>query len=637
MSLDGSELVAVFEDGVAWIDPTSGKEMHKLPCRGHKLAGGMLLMSGDVLTWSDQNTKSQIWNRSGMIGSWKELWIPETCRDFDLISFRGYLSLDENRLLFWGDESGLLRVWDVPSGNEAINWCPHSGKCDKDDPTFSVHLMESGNMITHEEEEFGSVVRLWSGDDYTLMREHRIDVRYAVVLPLNSNRICVLNHHLTDETKNLRSYLYDFDHPEGRINIEVTNVLGGRFLNSRDIVVWTLDGKACMGPSDLLYFDLEGRLIGTIQRAHETMTYINYDDGLIVSDGASGGFISQSSVDCTIKIWPRFNIKSLDGPSSLSANFAQSTPSIFQETDYNGFYGQRGKRSMLCQFEDGFQLQWTASPHTASPFKISGPVTGIARVKAPSGYSFDQEEIDGLDFFEVSSLQIMWNGIQLSCFCEFTDGGNRFDGSGRFREIMFRIIEGPPGLQANKPPEDGDKVCGTRLDSGAKSVDLYADWKDALTNAHSLNLNYPIPSARWEAHVPYRLRWIDGDGCIVLESFSGQWIRLRAYDGAKPLDASGVVKVKSAKTKLRDALTTLTEREREVLELRFGLKDGYARTLEEVARQFKVTRERISQIEAKALRKMSHPTRIRKLEGFISLPCITYDSFANDTDFHGKV
>ena len=65
---------------------------------------------------------------------------------------------------------------------------------------------------------------------------------------------------------------------------------------------------------------------------------------------------------------------------------------------------------------------------------------------------------------------------------------------------------------------------------------------------------------------------------------------------------------------------TLTEREREVLEQRFGLKDGYSRTLEEVGRQFQVTRERIRQIEAKALRKMRHPTRIRKLEGFIELP-----------------
>ena len=68
--------------------------------------------------------------------------------------------------------------------------------------------------------------------------------------------------------------------------------------------------------------------------------------------------------------------------------------------------------------------------------------------------------------------------------------------------------------------------------------------------------------------------------------------------------------------KIMDVLGSLTERERRVLSLRFGLVDGYSRTLEEVGRQFNVTRERIRQIEAKALRKMRHPTRIRQLHGF---------------------
>jgi RNA polymerase primary sigma factor len=71
------------------------------------------------------------------------------------------------------------------------------------------------------------------------------------------------------------------------------------------------------------------------------------------------------------------------------------------------------------------------------------------------------------------------------------------------------------------------------------------------------------------------------------------------------------------KEKLNDVLTSLSERERKVLELRFGLVDGYSRTLEEVGKQYKVTRERIRQIEAKALRKMRHPTRIRHLQGFL--------------------
>ena len=71
------------------------------------------------------------------------------------------------------------------------------------------------------------------------------------------------------------------------------------------------------------------------------------------------------------------------------------------------------------------------------------------------------------------------------------------------------------------------------------------------------------------------------------------------------------------KERLQEVLTTLTDRERQVLDYRFGLTDGYSLTLEEVGKQFNVTRERIRQIEAKALRKLRHPTRMRKLEGFL--------------------
>jgi RNA polymerase primary sigma factor len=71
------------------------------------------------------------------------------------------------------------------------------------------------------------------------------------------------------------------------------------------------------------------------------------------------------------------------------------------------------------------------------------------------------------------------------------------------------------------------------------------------------------------------------------------------------------------KEQMRDVLDGLNERERRVLELRFGLKDGQARTLEEVGQEFRVTRERIRQIEAKALRKLRHPLRSRKLKDYL--------------------
>jgi len=70
------------------------------------------------------------------------------------------------------------------------------------------------------------------------------------------------------------------------------------------------------------------------------------------------------------------------------------------------------------------------------------------------------------------------------------------------------------------------------------------------------------------------------------------------------------------KEQIEEALKTLTERESKVLKMRFGLGDGNEHTLEEVGQQFKVTRERIRQIEAKALRKLKHPSRSRKLKSF---------------------
>jgi RNA polymerase primary sigma factor len=85
-------------------------------------------------------------------------------------------------------------------------------------------------------------------------------------------------------------------------------------------------------------------------------------------------------------------------------------------------------------------------------------------------------------------------------------------------------------------------------------------------------------------------------------------------DALAPAEAASFILLKE---QLEEELETLTPRERDVLRLRFGLIDGRARTLEEVGQKFNVTRERIRQIEAKALRKLRHPTRSKKLKDYL--------------------
>jgi RNA polymerase primary sigma factor len=110
------------------------------------------------------------------------------------------------------------------------------------------------------------------------------------------------------------------------------------------------------------------------------------------------------------------------------------------------------------------------------------------------------------------------------------------------------------------------------------------------------------------AQQPISLHTPVGDG---EDSCFGDFIEDKSADDPHDTAANSLLR-----EKIREILVTLSEREQRVLSLRFGLDDGYSRTLEEVGQQFNVTRERIRQIEAKALRKMRHPTRIRQLNGF---------------------
>ena len=131
----------------------------------------------------------------------------------------------------------------------------------------------------------------------------------------------------------------------------------------------------------------------------------------------------------------------------------------------------------------------------------------------------------------------------------------------------------------------------------------------------------PLLRGRWrQAASKVRQTLVTAEEPRSLESPVGDEENSQLGDFIPDEDATAPIEA-AAREMLRDqiksALEVLNPREREVLELRFGLVDGRDHTLEEVGRHFKVTRERIRQIEAKALRKLRHPTRSRHLRDYL--------------------
>jgi|GEM_PF-2361765 len=640
MTLDGGAVVSILKDGVAWRDPETGLVTRRHTYSGEPIDGGMLLKSGDLLTWSDHDKESQIWSTSGLVGSWKELWTPRTWTAAEYgPTFRGYLSVDADRLIFWGDATFKIRVWNIKNATIACEWDPIHPEFreNTEDPqegiigTFSVHLLEYGDLLTEEHFDENVSVKRWSGKDYQLISEHRVRNETFSIVPLNGNRIAVLNHCLGASDD---SYIFDFDHPESRVSLDVSGSLGGRLLKSGSFACWTVEEANEANEANVYFFNSCGDAIGSRRHVHgHVQPEMELDDGFNVVDSLSGDYLTYSSVDQSIKIWTGYGTK--EEPASEARKDPRDlSPKVYDEWDYAGSHlHDSRKKSIFCVLEGGFQLIWT--PFLDRPFEDNGP-SGVAYVTAPEEESFNLFQIDGLNDFEVSSLQLLWNGFQLNCSTNFCDGRN-------FRELSFRVFESPPQYPDQKRPASPDEICKVRLESSANNVEVFPNWKSAQEHASANELGIPFPSARWEADTAYKLRWIDGDGCVVIESFMGARRRLTMYFGCDRLNCDEVVNLHDTlarkederfrsffpslwmlkpslsmlKDRIRDVLDTLNPREREVLELRFGLVDGYSRTLEEVAKQFRVTRERIRQIEAKALRKMRHPTRIRQLEEFV--------------------
>ena len=111
------------------------------------------------------------------------------------------------------------------------------------------------------------------------------------------------------------------------------------------------------------------------------------------------------------------------------------------------------------------------------------------------------------------------------------------------------------------------------------------------------------------------------------DSYFGDFIEDDSVES--PVQAAGHEMLRE---RISDVLNTLTFREREIIKLRYGIGDGYTYTLEEVGRIFRVTRERVRQIEAKAVRKLRHPVRARQLSSFLDGPAIEHDDEDEDLE-----
>jgi RNA polymerase primary sigma factor len=149
-------------------------------------------------------------------------------------------------------------------------------------------------------------------------------------------------------------------------------------------------------------------------------------------------------------------------------------------------------------------------------------------------------------------------------------------------------------------PKDEQNILNSRIDGTPLPADVRRRWMRAASK---------VGRVLRAAEEPMSL-----DSPVGSEDSSQLGDFIEDQDALEPMDAAAREMLRE---QVKNALAVLSEREREVLEMRFGLMDGKDHTLEEVGQFFNVTRERIRQIEAKALRKLRHPTRSRQLRDYL--------------------
>ncbi len=149
-------------------------------------------------------------------------------------------------------------------------------------------------------------------------------------------------------------------------------------------------------------------------------------------------------------------------------------------------------------------------------------------------------------------------------------------------------------------PRDEQAILRSRAEAMPVTVDVRRRWMRAAAKVNRIMRAMEEPMSL--------------DSPVGNEDSSQLGDFIEDEDAPEPMDAAACEMLRES---VKNALAVLSERERQVLELRFGLVDGKDHTLEEVGQYFNVTRERIRQIEAKALRKLRHPTRSRHLRDYL--------------------
>jgi RNA polymerase primary sigma factor len=138
--------------------------------------------------------------------------------------------------------------------------------------------------------------------------------------------------------------------------------------------------------------------------------------------------------------------------------------------------------------------------------------------------------------------------------------------------------------------------------------------REATIEEIAVRANMPVSEARRVLKISRQPISLDRPVGESEDSYFGDFIEDEAAESPVRTAGGGMLA-----DRIEEVLKTLTYREREIIKLRYGIGDGYTYTLEEVGKIFKVTRERVRQVEAKAIRKLQHPVRARKLEGFLDV------------------